>query len=337
LFFIRKKENYGVLCLLALPVVNISTSIGIFAGVFSWYLFSYLLTRNLRPQIYFLSICLALGIFGFYKFLTVQTNTHVSIGLSDTFHKMMNPSFLKTIFNIHAGTLIQIVTFVFFYSLLGWAVLHDKLSTVQVFSNVSVTLLSILASLILIQVWMYNSKKINFLSVIVFLFLLVGVRNSFMEYKFKYAQSEKYLSQISSESQKLSSLGSFIFTEDDYANIGFSYVANFAIQGSYLIYSDKKTFPLSMSPHSYKMSADPKLAKIEELCLKNTPFWEYVARQKQKNTYKSLENSQIEFIEKMKIKYLICTKNVQLSSLIKSKIRKEIVDQNTGERFYLLN
>ena len=368
LFFIRKKENYGVLCLLALPVVNISTSIGIFAGVFSWYLFSYLLTRNFRPQIYFLSICLVLGIFGFYKFLTVQTNTHVNIGLSDTLHKMMNPSFLKTIFNIHAGTLIQIalifvpflilyivskqgvsvkkiisnpaiqiVTFVFFYSLLGWAVLHDKLSTVQVFSNVGVTLLSILASLILIQVWIHNSKKINFLSVIVFLFLLVGVRNSFMEYKFKYAQSEKYLSQISGESQKLSSLGSFIFTADDYANIGFSYVANFAIQGSYLIYSDKKTFPLSLSPHSYKLSTDPKLAKIEELCLKNTPFWEYVARQKQKNIFKSLENSQIDFIDKMKIKYLICTKNVKLSSLIKSKILKEIVDQNTGERFYLLD
>jgi len=103
-----------------------------------------------------------------------------------------------------------------------------------------------------------------------------------------------------------------------------------------LVYSETKTFPMSLSPHNFQISTDPKLAKIEDDCIKNTPFWMYVEKQKAEYRFESIERSQIDFIEEMKINYLICTKNVKLSDLLNQKIKKEIIDQNTGERFCLL-
>jgi hypothetical protein len=104
-----------------------------------------------------------------------------------------------------------------------------------------------------------------------------------------------------------------------------------------LIYSKKTTFPLSISPHNYILSEDKMLAAIERSSLVNTPFWKYVEEQKLNGKFESIEKSQLQFIEEFKINYLICTKDVALSDLLKQKIKKVITDNKTGERFCFLN
>jgi hypothetical protein len=366
LFFMRNKQKEGLLCLLSLPIVFISTSVGIFAGIATALLFSLFRTKLPRPKIYAAIVLTAIAIGCFYLFLTVQTSTHVSIGLADTLQKIIHPAFLSTSINICVGATLQMVllfspfvalyfifnkqrpfkqialdfrfhilVFVYVFSLMGWAVLHDKLSTVQVFANVSIVFLNIGAAWLVINLWANNQPLFSLPKLIAIGFLLVGVWNSAREYRVGYQQNNLFVSQVTN-TPNLSPLGGFMYDSLDYKNSEFGYVANFDILGKYLIYAPSRTFPLSLSPHSFPVSKDSKLANIQSLCLKNTPFWIYVEEEKKKGVFESIINSQAKFIDTLKIKYLICSKNVVLPDVLSQKIEKEVVDPNTGERFMLL-
>jgi len=58
--------------------------------------------------------------------------------------------------------------------------------------------------------------------------------------------------------------------------------------------------------------------------------------QKEMGSFRSIAQSQIDFIREFKINYLIVTKNVRLTPELKNIVKEEIVDSNTGERFILL-
>ena len=51
----------------------------------------------------------------------------------------------------------------------------------------------------------------------------------------------------------------------------------------------------------------------------------------------SLDQSQLDFIDKYHIQYVIADQGVELSSLLQKRVRKEIADPVSGERFILLN
>jgi hypothetical protein len=367
LFFLRKKDTPAILCLLALPIVFISTALGIFLALATWFLTVYFLKKKTFPLAYVLTMATALGIFMFYNFFTRQTDTHVDIGVASTLHNLISFSFFKTAFNVFAGTTIQITILfapfvatwyvfrkpnlkdifkynsvllaflMYFFALLGWSILHDKLSTVQVFSNLGVTLLNILACLAMVTIWSRKKTAWSASKILVIFLVIVGIKNSVQEYRYGYPQSAQYLNEVKKASAGLSKLGGFVFDKTDYAQSEFGYVSNFAILGQYLIYSQNPTFPLSLSPHSFPLSSEPKLAKIQEAGLGNTPFYIYVTQQKKLGQFESITKSQFQFMAKMKINYLIYSKKAEIPELIKKKIKREIVDQNTGERFYLLN
>jgi len=293
LFFLKKKDNQGVLCLLILPIVFISTSFGIFLGIFCWIVITYIMKKQTHLNVVFLMILIIVGLYSFYNFFTAQTSTHVDVGISDTIQKMTSLTFLKTTFNVCIGatlqiTLIfspfalayfvfikhltiriiafqsalQIIALVYLFSLLGWGILHDKLSTVQVFTNVGISFLTILSSLILIMIWVHQVKLFSVNRLLVLLFLIIGIRNSTQGFRYEYIQSDNFIESVANETKNVSHLGCFILDSKDYADANFSYVANFAILGQYLIYSEMKTFPLSISPYSYHFSSDPNQIKL---------------------------------------------------------------------------
>lgn len=367
LLFLKNKPLQAILCLLCLPIVSISTSIGVFPAIFLWIIIHYFVEKKLYYQALLIELTISLGFFLFYTFLTPHINTHVSTNFTDVIHKLTNSSFLKTAFNICVGTTIQfalifapfflflilnkkvkirqlikqpeiqILIFAYLFSLLGWSVLHDKTSSTQIFTNLSVVLLNLAATFILMICWINRNSKLRLVNLIfITSVFLIGFNNTLSEYRFEYPQKYRYIEEIISTSNKISSLGSFIFDTKDYANINFSYISNFVIQGGYLTYAKNPTFPLSLSPYSFPVSSDARLASMQKAALKNTPFWIYVEKQKEKGIVQSIPESQAQFIEEMKINYLICTKNVVLPDLLKKKVKKQIIDENTGERFLLL-
>lgn len=367
LFFINKKNTEAVICLMALPVVFVSTAIGLFSALFIWLGIDFIRTKKLDITSIIVILFVAFCIFLFYK-VTPAMHTHVSTNFSSTISKLTDFHFVKTSFNIVAGTTLQfiilflpflilffitgklkisdilfnsmfhLVILIYTLSLIGWALLHDSTSTTQVFANITVVMLNIIVFYVLCIVWS-GANKFKWLAVLFIGFtFFIGIKNSISGTgsKICYLQKNEYLNKIYDESQNLSLCGSFVYSTEDYKNSSFGYIANFSKPGDYLIYAKKKTFPLSISPFNYVLSEDKDQAEKEYASLVNTPFWRYVDEQKSNKTFESLEKSQLQFIDEHKINYLICTKNVTLSNLLQQKIEKAIIDENTGERFYIL-
>ncbi len=70
--------------------------------------------------------------------------------------------------------------------------------------------------------------------------------------------------------------------------------------------------------------------------LYTTLFYNYVNNQQAKNTYKSIEQSQIDFLDDYKMDFIIIQKGATVSDLIKNKIKTVIEDPKSGEKFCLL-
>lgn len=366
-FYFSKRYVEALICAICIPFVFISTAIGVFSGLFLFLIYTKVFLKrkiNLEMLILLLS---AVFIYLFYK-LQPAIETHVSTNFSSMFLEILKPSYLKTIINIFGGTTIQFALIFFVYSLLyllnnkpkdilksnfeliilacliyvitllAWGALHNYTSIVQVFSNISVVVFNLLATFVLLNVVKQNKilKPLNIILTIFIMISCVKISMFNLSSRFNYSYNNKYLVEIEQSSDLLNKNGAFIYTENDYKSSRFSYIANFAKPGGYLIYSQNKTFPLSISPHSYPLSNDNVIREREMASLKTTPFWKYVEHQKQLHTFKSIPESQAQFIDQYNINYLICTKEVVLPPQLSIKIKKEIIDENTGERFYLL-
>ncbi len=362
LFFINRKQDDAIWCLLILPVVNIGNAVSIFPAVICWYLFLYFFKKEKKIKNAFFTIILAFSILIFYKVAPIAIS-HVNTDFIVIFNKIKDFNYWKTVINISGGTVLQFVLIFFPYLILflfyfklktvkpyllelflillilsfalsAWALLNFKLTSTQLFSSIGTNMCCLISILILQFVWL-KSNTSAVPKIFIVLLICIGLNNSLHNYKFGYMQSKEYLLEIKKNSKHLSENGVYIRSKYDY-DFPFSYVSTLAILGHYLIYSDKQTYPLSISPYNYPYSSDKILANIERETINTTPFVIYVENQKLKGIFESIEKSQITFIEENNINYLICTKDVTLSSLLQQKFGKEIIDKNTGERFYLL-
>ena len=69
----------------------------------------------------------------------------------------------------------------------------------------------------------------------------------------------------------------------------------------------------------------------EKNSIESSTFYNYVKNQKDKNTFKTIDQSQLDFIEDNKIEFGIVAKGSSISELLKSKVTKEIKDNVTGD------
>lgn len=365
-FFQNQKYRDGVLCLLAIPVASIGTAIGILAAVPAALLLGLMMKHKPDLTVIAAWIITALGLVMFYGVLTHGVSTHVDTNASGLASKLWDPSFLRTSINIAGGAALQIVllylpymlfchsyafqvlrnyktepailltVLIWVFSLAGWAVLHDRVSSIQVFSNISIVILNIWACYGIIKTWHQNggSRLIRFLGMVAL--LLMPAIHVFREYRFQYTQTPAYISKVIGLSERFSRVGVFMMDSAAYQRIHFSYVANFAILGHYLIYAERQTFPMSITPHAFVLSGQPHLQEMESLGVKNTPFWIYVEELKMAGEFTSIAAAQLRFIEEMKVNYLICSAGVQLPREFEDRVISHLEDSNTGERFYLL-
>jgi len=68
-----------------------------------------------------------------------------------------------------------------------------------------------------------------------------------------------------------------------------------------------------------------------------SPFFRYVQSQKLKNEFNSMEQSQIAFIKKYNIEYVIVQEGGKISNLLESKIARKIEDENSKQIFLLID
>lgn len=364
LFYNFNKINSAIVCLLCMPIVFISSAIGISVAVGLYMVYDFYTKRKINIFILTNLIFICLGIFLFYK-LNTPAHSHVATNFKETLYNLIKPSFIKTMVNIFGGAFIQHVLiyspFLFFFlfnkmklnfhqqklpifffifinliSISAWAILNDKLTTIQIFVNFGAVSFTIVCVYSLILLWSDNSKRTFINYILLAFFFLLGIKRSILNYRHPYTVSQNYLTEILSKSDSLSLNGAFMLTKEDNKKASFGFITNFNILGNYLVYSENKTFPISLTPHNFEYSKDKHLAEIEKASIINAPFYMFVEEQKKNKIFKSIEQSQLDFINKYRINYLIVSKDVILPELLINRIKSSVVDVNTGERFYWL-
>lgn len=372
LCFLKNQYNYALCILLSLPIVYVTCSIGIFISVFiflSILFFKKDLRFNINNRLAINFFCLFIiffFIFIFYKLLGRDTSTHVPT-IELMVKRAIELTSFKRYVNITGLTHIQIILthfpvlimlfylfgkgkraiirenpyvlfapLIFLGSLLGWVLLSSFNDSSQVFSNTSIPLINLVTAVLFMKIFSSEKKQGYYIIISVFgLMLIANFIFTFKRYKKnELTQSVDYLKKIDSITPGLSERGAYILDKSDYYGVR-SCESNCVILGKYLIYKLPHNYQLSLSPHNYVFSTDSSTRKKEEHSIQWTFFYKYVEKQKQKNTFISIAQSRVDFINEFGINYLIITKNVKLDSLIQHKVKREIIDEKTGERFLL--
>ena len=71
--------------------------------------------------------------------------------------------------------------------------------------------------------------------------------------------------------------------------------------------------------------------------MESAPFYCFVKKQKRRNNFKDVASSQLNFINRFDLKFIIVRKGAKVPFYLNEKIKEIIVDSLSGDRFVLLN
>jgi hypothetical protein len=370
LFFSRQKHEQGLYCLLALPVVFISTAPSILTSVFIYSFVQYLSLRSDKRHFFniaLFSITTASFIAGFYYMFGSQGIHLQEAAKVDSLLSKMDT--IKTAVNIIGGTTIQffilyfpiivtlllsykmnvnffylkkfspvwLIPLIYIFSLMSWAFLNFMPDAVQLFSNITVSLLNI-CSFIIVAVVLSNSfsysKKIIALSSVVLMVALSSI-NTCKEQIRQLSHSPEYLKSVFIKLNGINPIGGYIQDKEVYSSI-FTKNSNFAALGLYLSSIGSVYHTISLSVFDIPLIPTDRYYSSEKGMVEATTFYKYVHQEKERGKFKNISEYQVDFINTYNLDYIIVSKKVQLSPLIQSKVKEQIVDSLTGERFLFL-
>lgn len=366
--FITQRENLGLLILLAIPFVFVSTSLCIFSAVGIYLLRRFMDNKDLRGLIGSMVpvVFLAVFLFSFYTF-GQQKQIFKIRNIDGGFSSFFDPGYLKTSVNIIGLTCIQLfiiylpvflilffhrrlyipyinplknnaallVILIFLLSLLSWSVLHYMPDTVQLFSNITIMMLGILIFFLVV----FISGKIAFRQRVVMyvVFGLVFVYKVILTCEAgrpPYPQSASYLKETTDAVKNLNPHGAFILNDSSYTSV-FSKNPIFNIAGKHLAYANSMAFTYSLSVYNSCGLSAPTVQ--DTISMLHSVFYHFTEDLKAKGKFISIPRAQIEFINTYQIQYLIVERGVKLDADMESIVSSLIVDSATGERFYVLD
>lgn len=197
--------------------------------------------------------------------------------------------------------------FNFYLLFLGWAAMSMVLNSVQIFSNISNVLLNIICIILVISViTSYNKIIKRITSILLALVISINTYYTILSTNYHHSYSENYLKKIYNYSNKISSVGAFMLNNNN--NNTFRCASTFSILGNYLAYCNNMTFPFSISILDIPPSGFPFEIEAEQDLINQSPFSQYVLKQKQNGSFFNIEQSKLDFIEKFKMNYLILKK-----------------------------
>ena len=223
-------------------------------------------------------------------------------------------------------------------------ILHHDAS--QVFRNFLFPLLNVTAMVMLIPLIFSDDKtKIRIKTQIkIFYFLFIGYQIIFSIY-FKIKQvterqiySYQYLNKISAiKSFELQGkFGGFIYGQDFYADDLFSKVIRHQLPAGYLAMLPQFYTVVNLEVFNIPKSNKPTHKIFDNHFIQNSEFYQFVTQQKRVNLFKSITQSQADFIVEKQLGFLIISKNISLAPEIQQLIKSEIKDSESGERFLII-
>ena len=146
------------------------------------------------------------------------------------------------------------------------------------------------------------------------------------------AYSDEYLQQIKTYilADNKTSIGAAIKGGKDY-NSAFSKQTAAYTLGYYLAFMENGAVALNISDFDI-----PKLNWGDKLDRASNLFYRFVEEQKKAETFVSIGLSQVAFIEKYDLDFVVISKNGTLRKEVEDRVEKTIIDKISGERFLVL-
>lgn len=225
----------------------------------------------------------------------------------------------------------------------AWALLEGFAQSSQLFYNMAIPLLNVTGILLLIliakefRIHIFNKKSWMFASI--FLLIVASqvyqVGKTHFKERGKQIYSTRYLLQIDSlvQSGRLSPVGGALKGPEDYRSEYSKMVAGYTL-GYYLQYMKNGYATVSLSDFDIPINPDDRRNNLKDI--QSGALYQFVERQKAANKFISTEKSQLEFLRKNKINFLILSANGQLPSILADYITFEIKDSISGERFLII-
>jgi hypothetical protein len=358
LFFLKGSKKEALCFSLILPIAYAATAPGILVGIFVWVIIDHLFYHRdivfLRQALFYI-IVVALGIIGFYMLTSFpQTDSKIN--------SLNQALYIRTFVNVIGGTVIQIsllyapflilglvayrkklLPFInqssyvwlfplcFIFSLLSWATLHFMADSVQLFSNLSISLINIVIILFTFSLkpWL---KSAIFVLVLLINFPRTALQ-SLVQSKYP-GYSSAYVEKVCQQLSTVNPIGAFL-KNTSYESI-FSKNHHFSVLGQSLLQCRSDLNPVSLSVFDIPIDSVSIYASQEEDMVKRTSFYKFVYKQKESGTFSSIAQSQLDFIKQYRIEYLLLEPKVDVPPHLKPLADQTTVDSLTGEKFILL-
>jgi len=255
-------------------------------------------------------------------------------------------SFSKIDANVKAIIILSVC--ILMSALCMWAVTFKLVNSVQLFNNIAAPLINCIVILlfILASEFLFTSKKSLFYVLIGSFIILCGfnlLRRGSEEFERKAQRiiySDRYVLTIKEllETSVKNPVGGFIKKIDPKSEAGhawnnddFPFIYNLGI---YLNILKNNHTTISISDFQPLVSSK----RFNEVSSFTTTgvFYQFVEKQKMQHSFKSIERSQVEFIDKYKLDYIIVAQDVDISKYLKPRIKYQIFDSLSKESFIVL-
>ncbi len=217
-----------------------------------------------------------------------------------------------------------------------WALMSPGLDVFQFFTHISFAALNCMVVLFVSLLFFSHpddKKLLYYAKAIVTSLLLIWCgMNQFYQQRFIYSFSKNYDSRYIHRVQSfISNMNNGLGASLSPPNHQFYGLALGEQLGDYL--SVMRPFFYTITISTFDMHTSSK-ALMKDLAF--MAFTQFVNRQKAEGTFRSIPQSQADFIRKHRMGYLIASKSAIVPPTIQPMITDSIVDSKSGERFYLL-
>ena len=371
LLFQKRNDTFSaLLSILCLPVVSSINTPPVFGGLLV--LFIYCSIKHIKSYFNTRNIIIALSFVALYTFYLLITADPSAVGIDINnfdyqlffdnskwqlfrFCVSYSPFFLLLVFinfktrdYLFGKEDLLLFLAILLSALLMAGISYNSFNAGQFFSNIAVPLTNIIVIYFLLN---FDYKKINlFAKVCIALLIITCFITSFMGRIAKTRDDLKqYKEAVINELERVEPglrdkrifLG-YIQSKEFYQDkTPYQWGATSDLDGADLgsfVLMYKNTLMISISDlTAFDVFNTGFSGKIRDYCLKGISkgaFYRFVLRQKNEKKFETEEQSQLDFINKMKIKYLFIAENAKISSEFKSHLSLICADSKSGELFY---
>jgi hypothetical protein len=221
-----------------------------------------------------------------------------------------------------------------------WAVGNKAQNSVQLFYNPFSPVLHVFLYLSIITVFLFANQKWTILtSLLLLVNIFINSHKLFFDKPFKW--DKQFNLQVTNAIQNKNHLGAFIYSPKLYqknkSNFFFKVYPVYPPLSNLLASVDTKFHPICISIHDMVLDSTSKFFPTEKLLVQNSEFYQFVETQKKNNQFKSIPQSQLDFIKKYYIEWLITDSETILPNEIKKLVVQEFSSETYHTKFYLLN